>query len=142
MQFTQNQLALAGELKAAGLAWKPAAGHFLYDPTHAFKPSSPFQDHVYLILNYDCFLKAVGGEQKFLQLMTWLPTWDDARHILRSLGVPDRQVQQEIIHKRSLCHATELLDLYSLILKQLRQISVSEGPFPCHGDPDRNGRVV
>ncbi len=118
MHFTKQQLEQATRLKELGLAWKPAAGHYIYDVTHALKPSSPFQDRVYFLLDLDCFLRAVGGPKSFERLMVWLPSWEQARSALRSVGVADDEVSTDLA--RSLDEQSELNHLYDLLERTLR----------------------
>lgn len=121
MQFTQQQIDLAGEFKNLGLPWEPSVGNYVYDGTGSVKPSSPFQDGVYFLLNYDYFTQRLGGVVRFKELMTWLPTWDDARKILKSFGVADKDVQHELTEQNSIENGTELLALYKMIGDKLRK---------------------
>ena len=119
MEFSSRQIELAIQFKEKGLAWEPTVGNYVHDATAAVKPTSPFQEHVYFLLNYDCFMDRVGGAERFKTIMTWLPTWSDAREILRSLGVSDKEVQDELVRSRALEDGSELLQLYELIAQQL-----------------------
>ncbi len=119
MKFSSQQIALAIQFKERGLAWEPTVGNYVYDATAAVKPTSPFQEHVYFLLDYDCFMDRVGGVERFKTIMTWLPTWSDAREILRSLGVSEKDVQDEIVRSRALEDGSELLQLYELIAQRL-----------------------
>jgi hypothetical protein len=65
----------------------------------------------------------VGGVERFKTIMTWLPTWSDAREILRSLGVSDKEVQGELLNSQALEHSSELLKLYELIAENLSKRS-------------------
>ena len=82
---------------------------------------SPFQDRVYFLLNYDCFTRKIGGVDRFKSLMTWLPTWDDARQILRSLSVPDAEIQHELAAAEAFERRAELQVLYELIARELER---------------------
>ena len=119
MKFSSQHCALAIQFKEMGLEWEPTVGNYVYDATAAVKPSSPFQEHVYFLLNYDCFMDRVGGVERFKTIMTWLPTWSDAREILRSLGVSNKEVQDELVRSRALEDGSELLKLYELIAQHL-----------------------
>lgn len=119
MKFRSRHIELAIKFKALGLAWEPSVGNYVYDATGAVKPTSPFQQHVYFLLNYDCFMDRVGGVERFKTIMTWLPTWSDAREVLRSLDVSDKQVQDELVRSGALKDGSELLQLYELIDQQL-----------------------
>ena len=120
-RFSAREIELAIEMKSLDLEWEPFVGNYVFDATHAVKPSSPFQDRVYFLLNYDCFMQKVGGVARFKEIMTWLPTWSDARAILRSLGVSDAQVRQELDRTDAIENDNELLVLYELIAKRLMQ---------------------
>lgn len=121
MKFGPRQIELAIALKDMGLAWKPSVGNYVYDATGAVKPTSPFQEHVYFLLNYDCFMERVGGVERFKSLMTWLPTWSDAREILSSLGLSDAELQNELVRSNALENSSEILKLYELIAQQLSE---------------------
>ena len=67
----------------------------------------------------------MGGVDRFKELMTWLPTWSDARDVLKSLGISSSAVQDELVRTNALEHESELLVLYELIA---RRLSESETP--------------
>lgn len=115
MVFSEAEISLARKLRHTGLAWEPKAGHYVYDETGFCKQSSPFQDKVYFILNYDYFMKAVGGVERFKEIMLWLPTWHDAREVLESLDVPNEQVWEQIDSSNAIATGTERFVLYELI---------------------------
>ena len=112
MMFPRHPIRLASEFKATGLSWEPAVGNYVYDATGAVQPTSPFQDRVYFLLNYDCFMRKVGGVDRFKEIMTWLPTWNDARRILQLLGVSHEEVADELIRTNAIANDMELLVLY------------------------------
>ncbi|HRX79171.1 MAG: hypothetical protein H6821_16125 [Planctomycetaceae bacterium] len=64
-------------------------------------------------------IQKVGGVDRFNEIMTWLPTWDDARQILRVLQVPDASVQRELVAKVAFERGIELQVLYELIAMEL-----------------------
>ena len=115
MDFSEAEIALARKLRHTALAWEPKAGHYVYDETGFCKQSSPFQEKVYFILNYDYFMKAVGGVERFKEIMLWLPTWHDARQVLESLGVPNEQVWEQIDSSNAIATGIERYVLYQLI---------------------------
>lgn len=119
MLLSPKHLELAGRFKQLGLPWEPSVGNYVYDATGAVKPTSPFQNGVYFLLNYDCFMQKVGGVDRFKQIMTWLPTWDDARQMLRMLQVPDASIQHELVATDAFDRGIELQVLYELIAKEL-----------------------
>ncbi len=115
MRFSLEEITLARDLRRQGLVWEPRAGHYVYDETGFCKQSSPFQEKVYFILNYDYFMKAVGGVERFKQIMIWLPTWEDARDILRNLEVTDQEVAVRLTGQRGVARGIERLVLYEQI---------------------------
>lgn len=121
MQFTDEEIKLARQLREAGLAWEPQAGHYVYDGTGFCKQTSPFQEKIYFILNYDYFMRTVGGVERFKQIMLWLPTWDDARRQLKMLGVPDRLVVDRLERARAIEQGNERFVLYQLIESALAE---------------------
>jgi hypothetical protein len=58
--------------------------------------SGDFQDGVYSILNCDYSLHQVGSVERCMEIMRWLPTWHDARGILRSFAVSHGKVAAEL----------------------------------------------
>jgi hypothetical protein len=76
-------------------------------------------------LNYDYFMRQVGGLEKFKQIMLWLPTWQDAREILRDLTVADEEVAARLREHRAIETGGELLQLYEMIAEAL---SAVDGP--------------
>lgn len=120
MRFEDDLIEMAIRFKKMKLDWEPAVGHYVYDADGVVESGSPFQDGVYFLLNYDCFMQRVGGVQRFKQIMTWLPTWEDAREILRSLGVTDREIQQRLMTERAIEEGEELRALYHAIDMALR----------------------
>ena len=120
-RFSDREIELALEFKSLGLEWEPFVGNYVFDAEGAVTQSSPFQDRVYFLLNYDCFMQKVGGLERFKEIMTWLPTWSDARAILRSLGASNAEVCQELTRTEAFETDRELLVLYEMIAERLRQ---------------------
>lgn len=127
MRFTEQEIKAAQQLEELGLQWTPQAGHYVFDPTEFCKAPSPFQDRVYFILNYPYFMKAAGGVDRFKEMMTWLPTWYDARLILKQLEISDQEIADRLDHDQAILHGTERLELYKLIAKRLTLTSESVG---------------
>ncbi len=124
MQFSDEEIALARKLHQTGISWEPQAGHYVYDETGFCKQASPFQSQVYFILNYDYFMKAVGGVERFKQIMFWLPTWHDARQLLKSLEVSDARIADRLENSCAIEQGTERFILYQLIETTLAEHSV------------------
>ena len=115
MRFSDEEIVIARRLHQVGLPWEPQAGHYVYDETGFCKQTSPFQERVYFILNYDYFMKAVGGVERFKQIMFWLPTWHDARRLLEQQGVTDAEVADRLQRKDAIARGAERYELYQLI---------------------------
>ena len=125
-QFTTEEIRLARVLRSQGLSWEPAAGHYVYDETGFCPKPSPFQDRVYFILNYPYFMKAVGGVDRFREIMTWLPTWDDLREILRRLEVSDEAVATRLLETNAVALGRERTCLYEFVAESLSRQTVAE----------------
>jgi hypothetical protein len=124
MSFSPRELELARELSFRGLPWNPQVGHFVFDSTGFVERSSPFQEHVYFILNFEYFMQLVGGADRFKEIMVWLPTWEHCREILRSCGVSDADVLRHLCKHEAIESGNERVVLYELILSR----------FPIPGD--------
>lgn len=116
--FTERQIELARQLKELGLAWTPRTGHYVYDVSQRLG-RSPFQPGVHLICDYDAVVESFGSVAQLKRSMVWLPTWEDARQILRSLGVADDEVELELVRRSAVAKGTELLEIYEIIAQQL-----------------------
>ena len=119
MIFSEEEIEIAKKLRKQGLKWEPKAGHYVYDETGFCKQPSPFQEKVYFILNYNYFMKAVGSVEQFKEIIIWLPTWDDARELLRSFEVSDQQLLAYLKNHQAIERGTERIALYELIASQL-----------------------
>ncbi len=137
-QFSSEEIKLAGGMKARGLRWEPQVGHYVYDMTRLVEKSSPFQDGVYFVLNYDYFMGLIGGVDKFKQMMIWLPTWEDARKILRSLEVTDAELSEHLLRESSFENGGERLATYRLIITLLERSSVQSRLSGSHFNSKRN----
>lgn len=124
MRFSEEEIQTARRLRDNGLAWEPQAGHYVYDETGFCKQTSPFQDKVYFILNYPYFMRAVGGVERFKEIMLWLPTWHDLRQMLRDLKVTDLQVAMYLKERKAIELGDERLALYELMGECLSKASV------------------
>ena len=119
MHFSDLEIEAARRLRRRGLSWEPRAGHYVYDETGFCKQASPFQEKVYFILNYPYFMRAVGGVERFKEIMLWLPTWDDLREVLRDLGVSDSVVARFLRERKAIESGQERLALYELVEPRL-----------------------
>jgi hypothetical protein len=119
VNFLPEEIEKARELRRLGLAWEPQAGHFVFDETGFCTKASPFQDGVYFILNYEYLMRQANGVERFKQVMVWLPTWHDAREILRTLGVSDAEVASELRARKSIENQRDLLGLYDILAERL-----------------------
>lgn len=119
LRFSERAIELAAELKRAGLAWQPEPGHFVYDSDGVLPHTSPFQDHVFFILELKHFLRYAGSVQQLTERMTWLPAWWDARKWLRDSGMDDATVADLIHARKGITRGEELVLLYEMILERL-----------------------
>ena len=87
MQFRPEEIEMARQLRRLGLPWEPKAGRYVYDETGLCRKTSPFQNGVYFVLNYEYFMRQAGGVERFKVILLWLPTWHDAREILQNFSV-------------------------------------------------------
>ena len=94
------------------------------------KQASPFQEKVYFILNYPYFMRAVGGVQRFKEIMLWLPTWDDLRGVLRDFGVSDVDVASFLRERKAIESGQERLALYELVESCLAKAATTPAT-PC-----------
>lgn len=120
LRFSDDEIDAARELRRVGLPWTPAVGHYVFDELKQYDRPSPFQDGVYFVLNYQYFMRDMGGEERFQQCMLWLPTWEDARELLRELEVPEREVAEGLRKQRAMEAGIERLALYAILLDRLR----------------------
>ena len=125
MRFTGEQVGKAKRLKQLGLPWRPKAGHYVLDVTGFCPQPSPFQEGVYFILNYDFFMKKVGGVDRFKEIMIWLPTWHDVRQLLRQFDVDDENVLKTLTASHAIERGEELDALLDLLIDVLRQRQTS-----------------
>ena len=115
VHFSEAEIEAAKRLRGSGLAWEPRAGHYVYDETGFCKQTSPFQEKIYFILNRPYFMRAVGGVERFKEIMLWLPTWDDLREVLRDYGVSDMEVACLLKERRAIETGQERLALCELV---------------------------
>lgn len=115
MLFEAREIEAARALRAAGLEWEPAPGHYVYDEDELIEQDSPFQEHVYFILELRHFVRRAGSIDGVKQHFTWLPTWHDCRDLLRRFGVADATLRDTLCESGLLERGDELLALYRLI---------------------------
>ena len=137
-RFTSEEIKLAAAMKARGLRWEPHVGHYVYDMTGLVKKSSPFQDGVYFVLNYDYFMGLIGGVDRFKQVMIWLPTWEDARSIIRSLGVSDSELTERLVRESAFENGGERLASYRMMVSLLERTSTQSRLSGSHLDSKIN----
>jgi hypothetical protein len=91
----------------------------VWDENGLIEKPSPFQEGVYFILDLKHFLRRAGTIEAMKDALVWLPTWHDARDILRALGVADDAVAGRLAAKAAIESGDELPVLYDLIAEQL-----------------------
>ncbi|MEM7312661.1 MAG: hypothetical protein AAF497_05865 [Planctomycetota bacterium] len=115
MNFTKEEITQALRLRELGIPWSVKAGLYVYDHDAKIRPGSPFQDHVYFLLDVACFDDYFTSREQLQSSVTWLPTWRDAREKLEELKVESKRVAYHLAARNSLIKGTELLDLYELL---------------------------
>ncbi|MEO1614829.1 MAG: hypothetical protein AAFV88_03205 [Planctomycetota bacterium] len=117
MQFSERLIELAIQIKSSGVTWNPRPGHYVLDRHSIVERESPFQTGVYFVLNYPHFVKLAGGEDAFREKLVWLPTFEQTRELLRSLGVSNQDQQQWLRRQDAFTSERELESLYELVLQ-------------------------
>jgi len=118
--FNRQLCLLAQELKEAGLSWQPHVGCFVWDPSGHIAVPSPFPERVYFILNLNHFIRIFGSEENIEQKLVWLPTWHQARLILKNLSIDAAEVLKAFETLKALDEDEDLAALYRLILQTLK----------------------
>jgi hypothetical protein len=86
LPFGQALCRKALELKTAGLNWIPQVGCFVWDPEETIPAPSPFGQRIYFVLNLNRFLQFYESIETMKEKLVWLPTWYQARLLLRRRG--------------------------------------------------------
>lgn len=115
MKFTNEEIELARKLKQQGLDWQPSVGHFVWDEADIIKCESPFHDMVFFILDLKHFLRRADTIENLQRDLCWLPTWFQAREILRKRGVSTERIVEKLRDERAIENDTERYCLYELI---------------------------
>lgn len=113
MEFSRNQIELVVALKKAGLPWQPKQGQYIYDLHQKIKPGSPFQDGVYFMHDFDCFVDYFGSVEKLAEACVWIPTFEEARAMVET------QLSVENF-KAALMESAELDFLYRHLITELQ----------------------
>ncbi|MEM8733137.1 MAG: hypothetical protein AAGG44_02885 [Planctomycetota bacterium] len=115
MKFSAEELDLAQVFKAYGLDWTPTVGHYVLDQSDLIECPSPFQDRVFFILDLKHFLRRSDTLENLKDRVCWLPTWEQARELLRSEGVTDEEIATRLTTAQAIEQGTERLELYRMI---------------------------
>lgn len=121
MKFTENEIAVAKKLHAAGLEWEPEEGQYVYDLQGIIKKGSPFQEGVYFILDIKHFLRIAGSKEAIKKTMCWLPEWEECRSILSELGVGWDRIEGGLAERGAFENGAERLTLYEIILEEIER---------------------
>ncbi len=113
--FTDDELKLAQLFKAYGLEWTPTPGQYVLDQGHLIEVPSPFQDRVYFILDLKHFLRRGGTVEELKKRLCWLPTWEEARELLRRFSIADTAVSDRLCETNAIARGCERLELYRMI---------------------------
>ncbi|TWT97450.1 hypothetical protein [Neorhodopirellula pilleata] len=117
--FSQDEIRLAHELKAAGLPWHPRPGHYVWDGEPLIQHDSPFHDRVFFILDLKHFLRRSETIERLVESMVWLPTWEQCRVELADRSVPSNEVVAHLQATDAFANQNERLELYVLLLRTL-----------------------
>jgi hypothetical protein len=119
MRFSDDEIVLASELSALDLPWQPRPGRYVWDTDGLIDCPSPFHGRVYFILDLKHFLRRAGTIEALKEALVWLPTWHDARDILKCLGVSHDVVADRLEADHAIEQRSELLVLYRMIAEKL-----------------------
>jgi hypothetical protein len=119
LKFTETEIQLAHELKAAGLPWRPAPGHYVWDGNDLIEHGSPFHDRVFFILDLKHFLRRSETMERLIDELVWLPTWEQCRMLLAERGYDSQQVAQIIHESNAIGNDCERSELYRTLLHSL-----------------------
>lgn len=123
MRFSDEEIQLAQELKAAGLPWQPEPGHYVWDGVPLIEHDSPFHDRVFFILDLKHFLRRSDSMEHLIASMVWLPTWQQVRELLAGLGVSVETIHSRLIESNALAKGNERLVLYQVLMEALSKRS-------------------
>lgn len=115
MRFTESEIDIAMRLRAAGFAWGPEPGQYVFDINGMVRAGSPFQAGVFLINSTNTFESMAGGQDEMFENFVWLPTWEECRAWLRERGIDEERVMQAWRDGRAQA-LTDRESLYHLIL--------------------------
>jgi len=108
-------LQLALQMKQAGLPWEPEVGCFVWDREGIISHPSPFPQRVYFILSMKRFINIFGDVEEMKHRLVWLPTWFQARQIMRQLQIDDVSLDRN----RPATVEAEMTGIYRSILQGL-----------------------
>lgn len=117
--FSQDEIRLAHELKAAGLPWNPQPGHYVWDGMPLIQRDSPFHDRVFFILDLKHFLRRSETIERLVESMVWLPTWEQCRDQLADRSVAAEEIAAHLQATDAIENRNERLELYVLLLRTL-----------------------
>lgn len=92
MRFTESEIDTAMRLRAAGFAWGPEPGQYVFDINGMVRAGSPFQAGVFLINSTNTFESMAGGQDEMFENFVWLPTWEECRAWLRERSIDEERV--------------------------------------------------
>lgn len=117
--FSQDEIRLAHQLKAAGLPWNPRPGHYVWDGELLIQHDSPFHDRVFFILDLKHFLRRSETIERLVESMVWLPTWEQCRDELADRSVAAGEIFAHLQATDAFKNRNERLELYVLLLRTL-----------------------
>ena len=119
--FDKKICKLAKQIKDAGLKWNPHVGCFVWDQDEIIEVPSPFPERIYFILNLNHFVRILGSSEAIAEKLIWLPTWHQARLVLKSITKDESTVKVTFEQLEVANESNDLSLLYKLILKTLEK---------------------
>jgi hypothetical protein len=121
MCFNAEEIRLARKLRDLGLSWEPQVGQYVWDEDGVIDQPSLVQDRVHLIHDLRYFQRQAGSKRGLKDTLCWLPTWREARQLLRSKGLSDLKVLAALVKSDALEQDSELAVLYQLLADELSE---------------------
>src|SRR5262249_45770337 len=139
MKFSTDEIQSAQQLRALGLPWEPRTGQYVWDEAGLIEQPSPFQERVHVIFAPTHFVRRAGSIERLKETVCWLPTWREARDLLRAYGLSDLRLLAALVRTGAIEQGTELLVLYQLLAERLKEApprTIRHDP-PAHAPPPR-----
>jgi len=128
IKFTAAQIALAREMKAAGIGYTLAPGTYVFtDHPELSRRPTPLQPGVFLVTWPEEFLKDIGGLDALAAHYCWMPTWEDGSAWLAGLGVPRKHLYYTVKEGVVFYQEEERTILYQEMRRMLDVVKAWDG---------------